>query len=323
MSTEPSSNGARGADKSRTAPRRSARTIAIVGGLAATFFVIAAGQFWRALATPTADAQVLAGSDSSAALQIEGFVGLIDVKDGQPGTAIKVDVTPGKTKLPQPVVKTNGDRTRISFDKRLTVERCNKRDDKMEVKLRGYDKAQISDFARLAITVPPGTDIDLNLVAGKARIATAAQASLTLSGCGEVKVDTLTGPSRLVLAGSGDIEVGKSVEIDAVVAGSGDIEIKTVTGPAALNISGTGDIDIDTINGSLAATVVGSGDISIDKGTVSAAKVSIVGSGDVAFGGVAQSLDGSIIGSGDIAFASVTGEVKQSKIGSGDFSIGR
>lgn len=112
---------------------------------------------------------------------------------------------------------------------------------------------------------------------------------LTLSGSGRIDAASLADDSRLELAGSGSIAVGRieAEKLNVEIAGSGSVSGAGTVRDLEIEIAGSGDVgfeQIEAVNASI--EIAGSGDVAFaSNGTVNA---SIAGSGDIVVVGSAQ-----------------------------------
>jgi hypothetical protein len=104
---------------------------------------------------------------------------------------------------------------------------------------------------------------------------------LKLSGSGDMIIDLDTNDLETSLAGSGDIILkGKTVNLTSKVAGSGDINsYELVAQNADVAVAGSGDLKV-FCTGNLNARVAGSGDI-FYKGNPKTKDTKVAGSGDI------------------------------------------
>ena len=115
---------------------------------------------------------------------------------------------------------------------------------------------------------------------------------------GESKFSNL-GSLDLSVSGSGDINLdSNSRSLSAAISGSGDVRLKGSTGDCEMRITGSGDISaFDLEAKTCSVKITGSGDSSVN--VSENLEVAIVGSGDVYYKG-RPSVRSKITGSGDV-----------------------
>lgn len=123
--------------------------------------------------------------------------------------------------------------------------------------------------------------------------------SLTLSGAGDVKIESL-----------------KTEQFDASVAGSGDIVLADLQAPrVGLKVSGSGDVLASGRADSLAIAIAGSGDVKASQLQADDVRVSVAGSGDAQVHAL-KLLKVSVAGSGDVRYVG-SPQIESSIAGSG------
>lgn len=145
--------------------------------------------------------------------------------------------------------------------------------------------AQPSGPAKVVITVPRGTPIEVGGVVGDVRIGD-TEGRLTLS-----------------VSGADDAKIGKVSD-------------------AELKATGSGTIKVSHVSGRLKARAKGSGDIKISGGDVSFLDLKASGSGSVTFQGNAVDAYLTASGSGDVYASHVTNRPSKDKSGSGSIRVG-
>lgn len=118
----------------------------------------------------------------------------------------------------------------------------------------------IQPRVRLAVTLPPGSDIEIKTASGDVLGSIDAGDLIVATASGDVRFGDITRKAKIKSA-SGDVFVGDvRGEFDGVAA-SGDFRIDSVSGEATVSTA-SGDIVIDEASGPTAAKTA-SGDISI------------------------------------------------------------
>lgn len=132
-------------------------------------------------------------------------------------------------------------------------------------------------------------------------VATPKLVSVSNSGSGDIRVETLQTPSLAVsLSGSGDarLEGLTADELTVSISGSSDVVGKGKVGKVRIAISGSGDVKLaEMAADEVSVSIAGSGDASVN--AVKSLQVSIAGSGDVTYTGN-PSLKSTVAGSGSI-----------------------
>lgn len=189
--------------------------------------------------------------------------------------------------------------------------------------LGGPDSVTLTQGEALAITVSGDRaavdTLRFTLKDGALRIARAPK--MNVDGIATVAV-TMPTPSRIVLAGSGEI-TAPAIEGDAevVIAGSGKVNIaRVVASDLDVNVMGSGTLTAAGIAQSLDLNIAGTGRLAAPGLKADRADINIAGSGGGTFasdGGVKAR----IAGSGDVLVTgSATCEV--TKVGSGSVRCG-
>ncbi|HEY1615895.1 MAG TPA: DUF2807 domain-containing protein [Rhizomicrobium sp.] len=267
-------------------------------------------------------------------LRVDDFVGtvLVNVRDGGPMT-----------------VEAWGARERL---KGLHVSQD---DGRLEIKgSQLYDSQSVwdwkhwFDFSNLTeetsrnltvrITVPRGTDVDIESLVGnatigdtqgtlrldaaatKAVIGHIASADIEVGGSGRIDIASVTGTLKLDVGGSGKITVGSVGNVKADIAGSGDARIGAIAGGLDIDIAGSGDVVAARVNGPTRVDIAGSGSVKIADGTADPLHVQIMGAGNFNFGGVAINPHIEAFGSGNVHIKSYRGHMDSE--GMADVKIG-
>lgn len=130
---------------------------------------------------------------------------------------------------------------------------------------------------------------------------------------------TMPGLTRVLLSGSGDMQVEKSDSkaFSALITGSGDMNVNEVIADnVQLTLRGSGDVAMAGTTRTLGVNLFGSGDIRLDDLNAQTADITLRGSGSIqAHASGSAKLD--VTGSGD-AHVSGTTQCQISKVGSGD-----
>ncbi len=172
----------------------------------------------------------------------------------------------------------------------------------------------VGDVAAADVTLTGWGDLSLGDVSGPAKLSVYGSGDIQMgssrelvakvSGSGDIDIDRVDGAAVVSIKGSGDIQLDDVAgDIEAKISGSGDIQGGAVRGGGVFVIAGSGDIVVDSVNGPTIASIKGSGDIDIDDGRAENLRVSVAGSGSFVFSGVATNLDASVGGSGEINVA--------------------
>lgn len=286
-----------------------------------------------------ASAQELSGgTESGRALTIDGFVGSIEIREGN---SLDYQLDMGKRIVPEPQIENVNGGLVVHGGLEKGPHRCNVNGKRFEMQMKGGDKHPIADFPTLIITAPAGSDMALSILGGQVKMDDANSLSLDFAGCGDVTFGDITQDLKLNIYGSGDVAGGNTGPAEVRIQGSGDFVMKDVRGPALIDISGSGDVTIGDIEGSSRMQIKGSGDIDIasiesdsdvdlrgsgdveiKRGDVKEFKVNVLGSGDVQFNGGADDVSVLLKGSGDVYVARSNGNRVVSRYGSGDVRIG-
>lgn len=280
------------------------------------------GAAWLA---PTAAAALFgaaaqADDDAKPAIMISDFIGVVTIQTAPDG-AWDLSSTGGEG-LVSAILTPEG----------VTVEgpgysktSCRTRRRSLQVRVDDGPWTGLEDFGSVTIAAPDTAVLRLKggLVDLKAGPLGAAQ--IEVDGCGEARIERVSGGADVTIDGSGDAilgDVGGPARF--IVDGSGDINAERVSGPLEAVVDGAGDVRVASLDGGPARLVVdGSGDVVVRGGSASALEASVDGSGDVVFDGVAGAVTASVDGSGDITIAQATGEVRTNVEGSGDIDVGR
>lgn len=179
----------------------------------------------------------------------------------------------------------------------------------------------VNDLPVAEVSVPEGTSLHLNGIAGKldigdlngplelfgwwleGSIGDVTEAAISVLGNGSIKMSNIAGKLDLEVRGSGDVQVLSAGSADVESAGSGDVRIAEVMHGLEYGSQGSGDATIGSVNGPVTVSVLGSGDVDIREGIADPLDVSIMGSADFTFGGTAHHSHISQLGSGRVRIA--------------------
>lgn len=146
---------------------------------------------------------------------------------------------------------------------------------------------------------------------------------LTISGCGDAKIEPSFGKAELKISGSGSINVTDLGVCSVAISGSGNVATEDVKESLDVRISGSGDVACADVR-AVTVRIAGSGDLAVMNlyGSLDAA---ISGSGDIACaGGEVDTLRIAVNGSGELTAKWLTvGDAEISLQGSGSVAIGR
>jgi hypothetical protein len=195
-----------------------------------------------------------------------------------------------------------------------------------------------TDNLTVKISVPRGTNIDVNDLVGnatigdtqgalhfeaaasKAQIGHVASADISLGGSGKLDVAGVTGSLKLEIGGSGKVTVGATGDVKADIAGSGTGIFGPIAHGLNLSIAGSGDVTAARVNGPTHIDIAGSGSVKIADGTADPLHVDIMGAGNFVFGGVAVDPHIDAVGSGNVRLKSYRGHLDSE--GMADVKIG-
>jgi putative autotransporter adhesin-like protein len=308
-----------------------------------------------ALFSVAASATQLAGapqSYSGTALEIENFVGRIEIRTGSADT-VSVAMTNTGGHVDDPVVSDAGGTVRIDGGQRLRNVSCNTRNNTTTIGLNRGQRHNIDEYPSLVITAPASLALELENSAFIGQAGDLGSLTMNMRSCGRFTAGDVAGDVRLRISGSGDVttssiggrawidingsgdvvtgSVGDEVSIE--ISGSGDVLTGDVSGDAeveingsgdvafgsvaglAVNVSGSGDVEAASVNGAFSARISGSGDIEVHGGRAEPFEASVHGSGDIAFGGTAVNLTVRENGGGDISVEAIEGSVNWTRNG--------
>jgi Putative auto-transporter adhesin, head GIN domain len=195
-----------------------------------------------------------------------------------------------------------------------------------------------SDNLFVKVTVPRGTDVNIDGLVGNAdigdtqaalrleaavtnaKIGKVSSAKIDLGGDGRIDIASVTGDLDLDIGGSGKVNVGSTGSVRADIAGSGDAEFGAIAGGLKLEIAGSGDVKAARVNGPVRIEIAGSGNVRIGDGVADPLHIEMMGAGDFAFGGVAVDPHIEAFGSGTVRLKSYRGHLDTE--GMADVKIG-
>ena len=268
-------------------------------------------------------------------LKAEDIVGTLTVavRDGGPMT-VEVSGNPSRV-----------GRVRVTQDgSLLTVEGESDEEDSRSV----WDVKNWFDFSHdtnwdrgdlfVKVTVPRGTDVNVNDLVGnanigdtmgnlkfeaaasKAHIGKVQQAMIDLGGTGNIEIASVQNELRLDMGGSGKVTTGPVGSVKADIAGSGDAHFGPIAGGLHLDIAGSGDVTTPHVNGPTHIEIAGSGTVHIMDGIANPLHVEIMGAGNLYFGGVAVDPHIDAVGSGSVHIKAYRGKLNSE--GMADVKIG-
>lgn len=237
------------------------------------------------------DARFEAGS-----IRLDGVVGHLELRVGDPGQSIAVEATGDEEALQALTLAVEKNELRIVRDTRKGRLRS-------AWNLFGFwsidEKAH---EIRLTVTAPAGT------------------AYAITDAVGTIEAGDLDAPLALRAQGlKGKVGRLRSAAID--IAGAGELNIGAVAGILSVDIAGAGQVSAASIAGTLKVNIAGAGDVRIEAGKASVFEVDIAGTGGVAFKGEAANPVVNIAGAGDVTLGSYTGTLSQSIMGTGQVKI--
>lgn len=269
----------------------------------------------------SAYAQSLAGAQaySGGTLEIENFIGVIEIREGSGEITVTVENTGGHVE--DPMVSASSDTVRVDGGQSLRNINCNTRNNQMRIGPR-FNMHDIEEYPRLVITAPSDTVLSLHDSAYRATAGDLGSLDLGVVSCGDFEAGDVAGDARIAIAGSGDVFIGTvGGDADIDIGGSGDVETGRVSGMGDIDIGGSGDVTVDDFGGSVEISIGGSGDVVT--GDVASLSVRVNGSGDITTGALNGAFDASINGSGDIDIARGRAQPFTVDInGSGDVDFG-
>ncbi|RKR03225.1 GIN domain-containing protein [Maricaulis maris] len=272
-------------------------------------------------------------------IEIENFVGRIEIRTGGSGDITVAMTNPGGH-VDDPQISEAGSTVRIDGGLRLRNTNCNTRNNTMSIGLNRGPRRSIDEYPSLVITAPASVALELSDSAFMGSAGDLGEIDVSMNSCGRFDIGDVHSDARIRINGSGDIttrsiggaadigingsgdittgDIGREVSVS--INGSGDVQTGDVTGDADIHINGSGDVGFGRVAG-LSVGISGSGDV--EAASMNGAFASrISGSGDIAIhGGRAQPFEASISGSGDIAFRGTAVDLVVRENGGGDVSI--
>jgi hypothetical protein len=195
-----------------------------------------------------------------------------------------------------------------------------------------------SDSLFVKVTVPRGTDVNIDGLVGNAdigdtqaalrldaavtnaKIGKVASAKIELGGDGRIDIASVTGDLDLEVGGSGKVRTGPIGDVHADIAGSGDAQFGTIANGLKLSIAGSGDVTAARVNGPVRIEIAGSGNVKIADGVADPLHLEVMGAGDFTFGGVAVDPHIEAFGSGSVRLKSYRGHLDNE--GMADIKVG-
>ena len=259
------------------------------------------------------------GSYEATKIEFDNLVGVLDIEVG--GSTIELEITGKEEELEKMSVSVRNNVLVIESDRRHR-------------RVRG----DLEDYASFTLTVPSGTDIQIEDFVGNAEIGNIVSnleidasafnaiignvkvAEIEISGSGDIVIGDIEEDLTLDIAGAGELDARSARSADIDISGSGDVGLGALRGGLTADIAGSGDVEAASVNGPVSVDVAGSGSVYIKGGEADPLKVRIMGSGDFTLLGNAVDPDISSFGSGRIRLGSYTG--KLSSKGQSNLTIG-
>jgi hypothetical protein len=200
------------------------------------------------------------------------------------------------------------------------------------------DDSHESDDLTIKVTVPRGSDVNVEDLVGNAtigdtmgnlrfeaassnaHIGKVAKAKISLGGSGRIDVASVTGLLDVEIGGSGKLVAGPTGSVKADIAGSGDAQLGAIAGGLSVDIAGSGDITAAHVNGPTHIDIAGSGTVRIADGIANPLHVDIMGAGNLYFGGVAVDPHIDAVGSGTVHLKAYRGKLDSE--GMADVKVG-
>lgn len=295
-----------------------------------------------ALIGASATAQNSSTSYSADALEIESFIGRIEVRTGS-SDRIEVSIDNPGSQADDPVVDQRGGTVMIDGGQSMRNLNCRQRNGNLQIGRGGWgfgNRVSIDEYPTLTITAPESLALELRRSAFLGETGNLGALNISMSSCGRLETGDVAGDARVRISGSGDVyvdEIGGNAVVE--INGSGDVEMTSVGSDMDIGISGSGDVSSGDVDGDVEVSINGSGDVRL--GEIAGLSVRISGSGDIvaqemngAFGaringsgdihvrgGRAEPFEASISGSGDIRFDGTAVNVTVTESGSGDVHV--
>ena len=308
-----------------------------------------------------AAAAILAGTAQAGqgpVLEIEGFIGTIEVETGDFSEISIVDADGASIDI-------DGKRIVINDERSVRNLNCRyKNNDVLIGKHGGWFSSKrgfksITQYPKVTIKAPANMHLLMSNSLVFGNVGDIGSGDIDIRSCGELKLGDVNGPLDLNISGSGDLVMGDAgrsdisvsgagdlkasdlASADIDVSGAGDVEIGDILGHAEIGSSGAGDISIARIKGGLAyhgsgasdfdaeyvgggdlsIRVSGSGDVSIKGGEVNTLYVKASGASGVRYGGASVSAEARASGAADITINEPSGKLRTSDSGAGDVHV--
>jgi hypothetical protein len=274
-------------------------------------------------------------SYSASNVKFEDIVGtvIVDVRDGGQMT---VEVSGAKSRVAGLSVAVKGNTLQVDGSE-------NKNDTSVWDWHDWFNFSNLEDDRRsdslfVKVTVPRGTDVNIDGLVGNAdigdtqaalrldaavtnaKIGKVASAKIELGGDGRIDIASVTGDLDLEVGGSGKVRTGPIGDVHADIAGSGDAQFGTIANGLKLSIAGSGDVTAARVNGPVRIEIAGSGNVKIADGVADPLHLEVMGAGDFTFGGVAVDPHIEAFGSGSVRLKSYRGHLDNE--GMADIKVG-
>jgi len=274
-------------------------------------------------------------SYSASNVKFEDIVGtvIVDVRDGGQMT---VEVSGAKSRVAGLSVAVKGNTLEVDGSE-------NKNDTSVWDWHDWFNFSNLEDDRRsdslfVKVTVPRGTDVNIDGLVGNAdigdtqaalrldaavtnaKIGKVASAKIELGGDGRIDIAAVTGDLNLDVGGSGKVKTGPIGDVRADIAGSGDAQFGAIANGLKLSIAGSGDVTAARVNGPVRIEIAGSGNVKIGDGVADPLHLEVMGAGNFTFGGVAVDPHIEAFGSGSVRLKSYRGHLDNE--GMADIKIG-
>ena len=274
-------------------------------------------------------------SYSASNVKFEDIVGtvIVDVRDGGQMT---VEVSGAKSRVAGLSVAVKGNTLEVDGSE-------NKNDTSVWDWHDWFNFSNLEDDRRsdnlfVKVTVPRGTDVNIDGLVGNAdigdtqaalrldaavtnaKIGKVASAKIELGGDGRIDIAAVTGDLNLDVGGSGKVKTGPIGDVRADIAGSGDAQFGAIANGLKLSIAGSGDVTAARVNGPVRIEIAGSGNVKIGDGVADPLHLEVMGAGTFTFGGVAVDPHIEAFGSGSVRLKSYRGHLDNE--GMADIKIG-
>lgn len=218
-------------------------------------------------------APALADSYSTSRLHVQGVIGEVTVTVVPGASRMEVQVTGTPERVARIQVRPEGDRLHIEEERERNRT----------------DEIKEDNTLTVAVTVPAGSPVELDDLIGTVRIGDLDAPLSVQSGMAlDLEAGRVTQAS-LSVSGAGDLTVGAvSGALSVSISGAGAIKTGAVGGPTSVALSGFGSASIASVSGPVSIQVSGAGDVDIAGGHTPSLDVSVSGMGNVRFDGVAD-----------------------------------